>query len=143
MSGIISSSQVEAKKESPLSLPLFILLLILALLKDIIEIAIGFIPVLDGFSWLFSLPFAAIIIFIVFLSGVRSTWMLIGQIFDIIPIASIVPVTTLSVIALYAIEKSPKLKKKAKVVAKVVPSTKNISSNATKAIPKKITAKKS
>ena len=118
--------------ESPLSFPLFLLLLILALIKDITEVVIGFIPGLDAVSWLFSLPFAAVITLIIFLLGIHSTWVLIGQLFDLIPIASILPITTLSVIGLYAVEKSPHLKKAAKVATKVIPSTKNAASNITK-----------
>ena len=130
----MSSLQGNSEKESPLSFPLFILLLILALLKDIVEVFIGFIPGLDAVSWLFSLPFAAVILLIILLLGIRSTWVLIGQLFDLIPIASILPVTTLSVIALYVVEKSPRLKKTAKVATKIIPSTKNATSNITKGV---------
>jgi len=117
---------------SQLSFPLFILLLILAVIKDGVEVLIGLIPGFDAFSWIFSLPFAAVIILIIFLIGISSTWFLIGQLIDALPFASILPVTTLSVIGVYIAEKSPHLRKAAKVAAKVMPPTKPTPSQITK-----------
>jgi len=126
---------------SPLSFPLFLLLLILAIIKDGVEVLIGLIPGFDAFSWIFSLPFAAVITLIIFLIGISSTWFLIGQLIDVLPFASILPVTTFSVIGVYIVEKSPRLKKAAKVTAKVIPSTKPTSSKITKKIAPKTSPK--
>ncbi len=131
-----------APQSGPLSSPIFLLLLILAIIKDGIEIIIGLIPGLDVFSWIFSLPFAAVIILIVFFTGIKSKWFLIGQSIDIIPFASMLPTTVLTVAAVYATEKSPRLKKVAKVATKVTPSIKTAPPKITKEVaPPKVAEK--
>ena len=98
--------------ENKMSLTIFLFLLITAIIKDAIEILLGFIPGINLFVWVISLPFAAFIFIIVLISGIRGTWLLVGQILDLLPFASILPIATLTVILCYIFQKSPALVKK-------------------------------
>ena len=90
-----------------MSLTIFLFLLITSIIKDAIEILLGAIPVINLFVWGISLPFVAYIFIIVLISGIRGTWLLVGQILDLIPFASILPIATLTVILCYIFEKLP------------------------------------
>ena len=95
-----------------MSLTVFIFLLITCIIKDALEIFLGLIPGINLFVWIVSIPFVAYIFIIILMSGIRGTWLLVGQILDLIPFASILPIATLTVILVYIIEKSPILKEK-------------------------------
>ena len=96
-----------------MSLTIFLFLLITCIIKDAIEILLGFIPGINLFVWIISLPFAAYIFIIVLISGIRGTWLLVGQVLVLIPLASILPIATLTVILVYIFQKSPASVKKA------------------------------
>jgi len=81
-----------------MDLTIFLLLLIPGIIKDIIEIVLGLIPGINFFVWLISLPFAAYIFFISIIAGMRKDLILIGQFIDLFPLASILPVTTITII---------------------------------------------
>jgi len=96
-----------------MSLTIFLFLLITCIIKDAIEILLGAIPGINLFVWVISLPFVAYIFIIVLISGIRGTWLLVGQVLDLIPLASILPIATLTVILVYTFQKSPASVKKA------------------------------
>jgi hypothetical protein len=105
--------------ENKMSLTIFLFLLIASIIKDIIEIFLGFIPGINLFVWVLVLPLVIYIFVITFMSGIRGTWLFIGQALDLIPIASILPIATLTVILCYIFQKSPDIvKKTAKKVSK-------------------------
>jgi hypothetical protein len=94
-------------KEKEMSLTIFLFLLITAIIKDAIEILLGLIPGINLFVWVISLPFTLFIFAITFMSGIRGTWLLIGQILDLVPLASVLPIATLTVILCYIFQKLP------------------------------------
>ena len=94
-----------------MSLTIFLFLLITCIIKDAIEILLGPIPVINLFVWVISLPFVAYIFIIILISGIRGTWLLVGQGLDLIPFASILPIATLTVILCYIFQESPKFRK--------------------------------
>jgi len=96
-----------------MSMTIFLFLLITSIIKDIIEIFLGFIPGINLFVWIIVLPLVIYIFVITLLSGIRGTWIFIGQALDLIPIASILPIATLTVILVYIFQKSPTSVKKA------------------------------
>jgi len=95
-----------------MSLTIFLFLLITCIIKDAIEILLGFIPGINLFVWVISLPFILYIFAITFMSGIRGTWIFVGQILDLIPFASILPIATFTVILVYILQKSPPIVKK-------------------------------
>ncbi len=102
-----------------MSMTIFLFLLITSIIKDIIEIFLGFIPGINLFVWIIVLPLVIYIFVITLLSGIRGTWIFIGQALDLIPIASILPIATLTVILVYIFQKSPApIKKAIKTAAK-------------------------
>jgi len=103
-----------------MTLTIFLFLLITSIIKDAIEIFLGLIPGINLFVWIISLPFVAYIFIIVLISGIRGTWLLVGQILDLIPFASILPIATLTVILCYIFEKSPILKETIQKAAKTI-----------------------
>ena len=98
--------------ENKMSLTIFLFLLITSVIKDILEFVLGHIPIINLFVWVISLPFVIYIFAITFISGIRATWLFIGQILDLIPFASILPIATLTVILYYIFQKLPSLVKK-------------------------------
>ncbi len=106
----------EQKEEEPgqnkMSLTIFLFLLITAIIKDAIELVLGLIPGINLFVWVISLPFVLFIFAITLISGIRATWLFIGQILDLVPFASILPIATLTVILCYIFQKSPDIVKK-------------------------------
>lgn len=102
-----------------MSFTIFLFLLITSIIKDTLEIFFGFIPGINLFVWIISLPFVIYIFAIIFISGIRATWLFVGQILDLIPFASILPIATLTVILCYIFQKSPALKKTMGKVAKL------------------------
>jgi hypothetical protein len=98
--------------ENKMSLTIFLFLLITSIIKDALELVLGHIPIINLFVWIISLPFVIYIFAITFISGIRATWLFIGQILDLIPFASILPIATLTVILCYIFQKSPSLIKK-------------------------------
>lgn len=105
--------------ENRMTLTIFLFLLIASIIKDIIEIFFGFIPGINLFVWIIVLPLVIYIFVITLMSGIRGTWLFIGQALDLIPIASILPIATLTVILCYIFQKSPApIKKAVKKVSK-------------------------
>jgi len=105
-----------------MSFTIFIFLLITCIIKDALEIFLGFIPGINLFVWIISMPFVLFIFIIVLISGIRGTWLLIGQSLDLLPFASILPIATLTVILVYVFQKSPdSVKKKIEKATKFVP----------------------
>jgi len=98
--------------ENKMSLTIFLFLLITCIIKDILEFFFGFVPGINLFVWVISLPFVLYIFAITFMSGIRATWLFVGQILDLIPFASILPIATLTVILCYIFQKSPDIVKK-------------------------------
>jgi len=110
--------------ENKMNLTIFTFLLITAIIKDALETVLGFIPGINLFVWVITLPFVAYILVITLMSGIRGTWIFISQGLDLIPIASILPITTLTVILCYIFQKAPAPVKKAmKTAAKFTPAT--------------------
>ena len=111
--------------ENKMNLTILTFLLITAIIKDALEIVLGFIPGINLFVWIITLPFVAYILVITLISGIRGTWIFISQGVDLIPIASILPITTLTVILCYIFQKAPAPVKKAmKTAAKLTSATK-------------------
>ena len=111
--------------ENKMNLTIFTFLLITAIIKDVLEVVLGFIPGINLFVWIITLPFVAYILVITLISGIRGTWIFISQGLDLIPIASILPITTLTVILCYIFQKAPAPVKKAmKTAAKLTSATK-------------------
>jgi len=106
-----------------MSLAIFFFLLITCIIKDAIEIFLGLIPGINLFVWVISLPFAAFIFIIVLISGIRGTWLLVGQVLDLIPFASILPIATFTVILVYIFENLPILKEKMQKALKAIKSS--------------------
>jgi len=117
--------QKEEKKTGDNKMPftIFLFLLITCIIKDAIEIFLGLIPGINLFVWIISIPFAAYIFIIILISGIRGTWLLIGQGLDLIPFASIFPIATLTVILCYIIENLPILKEKMQKAVKAMKSS--------------------
>jgi hypothetical protein len=115
--------------ENRMTLTIFLFLLIASIIKDIIEIFFGFIPGVNLFVWIIALPFVLYIFAITFISGIRGTWLFIGQALDLIPIASILPIATLTVILCYIFQKSPAPIKKAVKKASKLTSLKPLKTN--------------
>jgi len=110
----------EDSGENKMSLTIFLFLLITSIIKDAIEILLGLIPGINLFVWVISLPFTLFIFAITFISGIRAEWLFIGQGLDLIPIASILPIATLTVILCYIFQKLPApLKKTAEKASKL------------------------
>lgn len=106
--------------EKEISLTIFLFLLITAIIKDVIEILLGLVPGINLFVWVISLPFTLFIFAITFISGIRATWLFIGQGLDLLPFASILPIATLTVILCYIFQKLPApLKKTAEKASKL------------------------
>ncbi len=121
--------------ENKMSLTIFLFLLITAIIKDVIEIFLGFIPGINLFVWIIVLPLVIYIFVITLLSGIRGTWIFIGQALDLIPFASILPIATLTVILVYAFQKSPApIKKAIKTATKLTSVTKLTSATSSKKI---------
>jgi len=81
---------------------------------------LGLIPGINLFVWIISLPFTLFIFAITFMSGIRAEWLFIGQILDLVPFASILPIATLTVILCYIFQKLPApLKKTAEKASKL------------------------
>lgn len=99
------------KEEEPgknkMPLTIFLFLLLPSIIKDAIEIILGLIPGINFFIWVIVLPIVIFIFVITLLSGIRATWLLIGQGLDLIPIFSILPVATLTVILCYIFLRLP------------------------------------
>ena len=112
--------------ENRMTLTIFLFLLIASIIKDIIEIFFGFIPGINLFVWIIVLPLVIYIFVITLISGVRGTWLFIGQALDLIPIASILPIATLTVILCYIFQKSPTPIKKAMKKAGKLTSLKSL-----------------
>ena len=111
-------------KEKEMPLTIFLFLLITAIIKDAIQILLGLIPGINLFVWVISLPFAAFIFIIVLISGIRATWLLIGQGLDLLPFASVLPIATLTVILCFIFQKLPApLKKTAEKASKLTSLT--------------------
>jgi len=100
----------EEKKEpqtKKMDIAIFLLLLIPAIIKDGIEIFLGLIPGINLFVWVFSLPFTAFIFLVTLISGTRGLWIFAGQALDLLPLASILPISTITVILCFILSKSP------------------------------------
>jgi len=118
--------------ENRMTLTIFLFLLITSVIKDVIEIILAVIalhipalaPIIIFFSWIIVLPFVIYIFVITLISGIRGTWLFVGQILDLIPFASTLPIATLTVILCYIFQKSPTpVKKPVKTAAKFTPAT--------------------
>lgn len=90
-----------------MSFTIFIFLLVVCVIKDILEFVLGFIPGINFLVWIISLPFVIYIFVITLISGIRGTWLFVGQLLDLVPLASILPIATLTVILCYVFQKSP------------------------------------
>lgn len=119
----------QKEEESGMSSTIFFFLLITAVIKDAIEILLGFIIGINLFVWIISLPFTLFIFVIIFISGIRATWVFIGQILDLIPFASIFPTATLTVILYYIFRKLPAPLKKTVEKASKLTSLKPLETN--------------
>ncbi|MDD5760650.1 MAG: hypothetical protein PHF45_01150 [Candidatus Pacebacteria bacterium] len=97
----------EKQKTKRMDLIIFLFLLIPAIIKDVIEIILGLIPGVNLFVWVFSLPFTAFIFLITIIGGVRGTWIFAGHLLDLLPLASLLPISTFTVILCYIFDKSP------------------------------------
>ena len=98
--------------QQKMDITIFFLLLIPAIIKDTIEMILGIIPFINLFAWIFSLPFTAFILFISIIAGVRKDLILTGQLIDLIPLANILPVSTITIVmCAFSKNKSPKLLK--------------------------------
>ena len=118
-----------------MSMTIFLFLLITSIIKDVIEIFLGFIPGINLFVWIIVLPLVVFVFIITLISGIRGTWIFIGQALDLIPFASILPIATLTVILVYIFQKSPTpIKKAIKTAAKFTTVAKPTSATS----PKKI-----
>jgi uncharacterized membrane protein len=101
------------KKEMPLTI--FLFLLITAIVKDLIEISLAIIallvpvlaPIILSLSWVISLPFTLFIFAITLISGIRAEWLFIGQMLDLLPLVTFLPIATLTVILCYILQKLP------------------------------------
>jgi hypothetical protein len=90
-----------------MDLMIFLLLLIPAIIKDAIEGILGLIPGINFFVWIISIPFTAFIFFITIISRTRGTWIFVGHILDLAPLASILPIATCTVIFCYISQNIP------------------------------------
>jgi len=97
----------EKPKTKRMDLIIFLLLLIPAIIKDAIEMILGLIPGINFFVWMISVPFTAFIFFITIISGTRGTWIFAGHLMDLLPIASILPIATCTVIFCYISQNAP------------------------------------
>lgn len=97
----------EGPGENKMSLTIFLFLFITAIIKDAIEIVLGLIPGINLFVWIISIPFTLFIFTITLISGTGATWLFIGQILDLLPFASILPIATSTVILCYIFQKLP------------------------------------
>jgi hypothetical protein len=118
--------QKEEPGENKMSLTIFLFLLITSIIKDAIEIFLGLIPGINLFVWIISLPLTLFIFAITFISGIRATWLFIGQGLDLIPLASILPIATLTVILCYIFQKLPSPVKKTVEKASKLTSLKSL-----------------
>jgi len=104
----IKSDKEEKNPESKrMDLIIFLLLLIPAIIKDAIEGILGFIPGINFFVWMISVPFTAFIFFITIITGTRGTWIFAGHLIDLLPIASILPIATCTIIFCYIFQNAP------------------------------------
>jgi len=104
----VKPTQEEKKPQKKgMDLIIFLLLLIPAIIKDAIEAILGFIPGINFFVWMTSVPFTAFIFFITIISGTRGTWIFAGNLIDLLPIASILPIATCTVILCYISQNAP------------------------------------
>lgn len=94
----------EAKR---MDLIIFLLLLIPAIIKDAIEMILGLIPGINFFVWMISLPFTAFIFFVTIISGTRGAWIFAGHLVDLLPLASIFPIASFTVIFCYMSQNAP------------------------------------
>lgn len=97
----------EKPGEKKIPLTIFLFLLIPSLIKDAIEILLGLIPGINLFVWVISAPFTLFIFAITFMSGIRAEWLFIGQILDLVPWASFLPIASFTVILCYIFQKLP------------------------------------
>ena len=102
-----SSKEEKAKGEKKMDLIIFLLLLIPAIIKDAIEAILGFIPGINFFAWMISVPFTAFIFFVTIITGTRGTWIFAGHLIDLLPIASILPIATCTIIFCYMSQNAP------------------------------------
>ena len=102
-----SSKEEKAKGEKKMDLIIFLLLLIPAIIKDAIEVILGLLPGINFFAWMISVPFTAFIFFITIITGTRGTWIFAGHLIDLLPIASILPIATCTIIFCYISENTP------------------------------------
>jgi len=101
------NKEEEKPKIKRMDLIIFLLLLIPAIIKDAIEMILGFIPGISFFVWMISVPFTAFIFFITIISGTRGTWIFAGHLMDLLPIASILPIATCAVLFCYIFQNAP------------------------------------
>jgi cation transport ATPase len=102
-----SSEKEKAKGEKKMDLIIFLLLLIPAIIKDAIEMILGFLPGINFFAWMISVPFTAFIFFVTIITGTRGTWIFAGHLIDLLPIASILPIATCTIIFCYMSQNAP------------------------------------
>lgn len=83
----------------------FITTIIVAGIKDIIEIIAALIPIIDLLSWIFSVPLAIILILLLRQAGKKESFQFIlsclMQLIDTIPILSLLPLSTISVLVVF------------------------------------------
>ncbi len=101
------SKEEKTKGGERMDLIIFLLLLIPAIIKDAIEAILGFIPGINFFVWMISVPFTAFIFFITIITGTRGTWIFAGHLIDLLPIASILPIATCTIIFCYISQNAP------------------------------------
>ena len=101
------TQEEKTPEKKGMDLIIFLLLLIPAIIKDVIEMILGLIPGINFFAWMISVPFTAFIFFITIISGTRGTWIFAGHLIDLLPIASILPIATFTVIFCYISQNAP------------------------------------
>lgn len=109
MEGKSEQKNITPTTEKKINWLVYFFLFFFAIFKDFIEIIIGLIPLAGPFlALVVGLPFAALILTILFLYGKLGLWQWIGvAITKILDFVSLVlPITTLMVLGLFLLEKS-------------------------------------
>ena len=123
-----SSSQLvnqitESAQKKALDFSFYLIILIVAVVKDILEMVIALIPFLDLLGFIISIPFSIIIFVLLILFGRFGLWqtatLLVSQLLDMISIVNFLPITTITVLVLILLERSKLARSAAQVVTKI------------------------
>jgi len=101
----------------------YLMLLIIALIKDIFEIVLGLIPFVSLLTFVVSIPLTVLIYILLIVSKKLGAWRLaasgVSQLLDAIPFLNFLPITTIMVLILMLTDKSKIGKKVSKIIPKL------------------------